>query len=278
MEQPPTTAEVMPSFESYGGTAPENYERHFVPVIAQPLAERLIGQANLQAGDRVVDVACGTGVVARLAAERVGPTGAVTGVDVNPGMLAVARMVPTLGTVDWHEASAESLPFDDARQDVVLCQMGLQFFPDKLAALSEARRVLTSRGHLVLNLPGPTPALFSALEAALARHLSPEVSKFVGLVFSLHDPGAVAQLVRDAGFASVEVDADICSLSLPAPETFLWKYVHSTPLAAAVANLNQTQRAALANDFCDNWHQLGGTDSPILELGVTTAIARNQRP
>jgi ubiquinone/menaquinone biosynthesis C-methylase UbiE len=264
----------MPSFESYGGTAPENYQRYFVPVIAQPLAETLIGRADLQAGDRVVDIACGTGVVARLAAERVGPTGAVAGVDLNPGMLAVARTVPAPGPLAWHEASADSLPFEDESQDVVLCQMGLQFFPDKIAALTEARRVLTSGGHLVLNLPGPTPSLFSALEAALARHLSPEVSRFVGLVFSLHDPGTVAQLVRDSDFASVHVDADICSLPLPAPEAFLWQYVHSTPLATAVANLNQTQRAALADDFRDTWRDLGGTQAPILELGVTTASAR----
>jgi ubiquinone/menaquinone biosynthesis C-methylase UbiE len=264
----------MPSFESYGGSAPENYQRYFVPVIAQPLAERLIERANLHAGDRVVDVACGTGVAARLAAERVGPTGAVAGVDVNPGMLAVARTVPAPGTLDWHEASADSLPFEEQTQDVVLCQMGLQFFPDKIAALTEARRVLTSGGHLVLNLPGPTPALFSALEAALARHLSPDVSKFVGLVFSLHDPGTVAQLLHDSGFASVHVDPDTRSLPLPAPETFLWQYVHSTPLAATVANINQTQRAALANDFRDTCHHLGGTQPPILELGVTTASAR----
>src|SRR6185503_2261928 len=104
-----------PSFEKYGGTAPENYERYFVPAIAAPLAEELVRAAGLRAGERAIDVACGTGVVARLAAARVGDMGAVAGVDINPGMLAVARTVtPPEVAIDWHEASADTLPFADA--------------------------------------------------------------------------------------------------------------------------------------------------------------------
>lgn len=268
-----TSITTTPSFENYGGTAPENYERYFVPVIARPLAERLIQRAALEVGERVVDLACGTGVVARLAAEHVGPTGAVSGVDVNPGMLAVARAAAS-ATADWYETSADALPFDDESIDVVLCQMGLQFFPDKIAALAEARRVLSTGGRLVLNLPGPTPALFGALEGALARHLAPDVAKFVGMVFSLHETEAVARLVRDAGFVSVDVDSDTCSLPLPELEAFLWQYVHSTPLAAAFANLDERRRAALAKAVIDEWQQIVSIDSPVLELGVTTAIAQ----
>ena len=125
MEQAATKATAsVPSFESYGGTAPENYERYFVPVIGRPLAERLVERAALQAGERVVDLACGTGIVARLAAERVGSTGAVDGVDINPGMLGVARRASTATNVRWYEASADALPLDDQSSDVVMCQMG----------------------------------------------------------------------------------------------------------------------------------------------------------
>ena len=105
----------------------------------------------------MVDVACGTGVVARLAAARVGPAGAVTGVDVTPGMLAVARSISADGPpIEWHEASAGKLPLPDASADVVLCSLGLQFFPDREAALREMRRILVPGGRLAVNAPGPS--------------------------------------------------------------------------------------------------------------------------
>src|SRR5919202_168929 len=107
-----SAAGQMPSFEIYSGTAPENYERYFVPAIGAPLAAELLDVAALRPGERVLDIACGTGIVTRLAAERVGADGAVAGVDINPGMLGVARSAgpPELG-IDWHEAGAEALPF-----------------------------------------------------------------------------------------------------------------------------------------------------------------------
>ena len=116
--------------QSYGGTAPENYERYFVPAIGGPVAADLIAEAALRPGERVLDVACGTGIVARLAAERVGPTGTVAGLDVNPGMLAVARsMAASAGAaVRGYETSAESIPVPADAFDVVFCQLGLRRF------------------------------------------------------------------------------------------------------------------------------------------------------
>lgn len=107
---------------------------------AGPFATAWLDAAGLQLGERVLDVACGTGVVTRLAAERVGPNGAVAGLDINPAMLAVARTVPSSGaSIEWHEASAESLPLADGSFDVVLSSLGLQFVPDKASALRDRR-------------------------------------------------------------------------------------------------------------------------------------------
>jgi len=124
-----------------GANPAENYQRFFVPQIGAPVAADLLAAARLLPGERVLDVACGTGVVARLAAERVGPSGTVAGLDIHPAMLAVARSESTSGA-RWYEASAESMPLADATFDVVLCQMGLQFVTDKRAALREMHRVL----------------------------------------------------------------------------------------------------------------------------------------
>jgi ubiquinone/menaquinone biosynthesis C-methylase UbiE len=155
-------------YEAYGGSAPENYERYFVPVIGTPLATDLIDIATLRPGERVLDVACGTGVVARLAAERVGTTGTVAGIDINPGMLTVARSVTPPGmSIEWYETSAEAIPLPDEAFEVVLCQLGLQFVSDKLAALREMRRVLAPNGRLVIKVVGPTPRIFIILAEAL---------------------------------------------------------------------------------------------------------------
>ena len=127
-----------------GGNAPEMYERYFVPTIFAPLASLLIELAAIQPSERVLDVACGTGVVARLAAQYVGPTGQVVGLDLNPEMLAVACTIPLPpgASIRWQEGSAVALPCAEAAFEVVCCQQGLQFFPDRGAALREMHRVL----------------------------------------------------------------------------------------------------------------------------------------
>src|SRR5258706_7984540 len=124
------------------GSAPEVYERELVPAVFGVWAPILVELAQPRRGERVVDVACGTGIVARIVAARVGPTGAVVGVDLNPGMLSVARSVAPTDSrsnapLQWQEASADKLPFPDGSFDVVYCQFGLQFFADRAAALRE---------------------------------------------------------------------------------------------------------------------------------------------
>jgi ubiquinone/menaquinone biosynthesis C-methylase UbiE len=266
------------SFETYGGSAPENYERYFVPAIGAPLATDLIDIAALRAGERVLDVACGTGIVTRLAAVKVGASGTVAGLDINPGMLAVARSATPPGmTIEWHEANAQALPLPDGAFDVVLCQMGLQFFADKLAALGEMRRVLAPSGRLVINVPGPTPRVFGILAEALARHVKPELAAFVQAVFSLHDPRELQVLLRGAGFREVAIRSDTRTLRLPAPAAFLWQYVHSTPLAAAVAQADDQTRAALERDVVAQWDAFAedGAAALMLQLDVVVATARN---
>jgi ubiquinone/menaquinone biosynthesis C-methylase UbiE len=261
--------------KGYSGNVAENYERFFVPAIGAPLATDLIEIAALRPGERVLDVACGTGVVARLAAERVGDTGAIAGLDLNPGMLAVARSVtPSDMVIDWHEASAEAMPLSDESFDVVLCQLGLQFVPDKPAALREMRRVLAPGGRLIMNVAGPTPPPFAIADEALARHIGPEAAGFVRLVFSLHDPDELQNLISGAGFHDVAVWRDTKTLRLPAPEQFLWQYVQSTPLAAAVAQADDESRAALERNVVAKWQEFVEDGALMLSPGIVVATAR----
>lgn len=270
MNQPDAT----PSFHSYGGTAPENYERYFVPVIGLPLAIDLLEAASLSPGERVLDVACGTGVVARLAAERVGPAGQVTGLDVNPGMLAVARSVQGGAEIEWREGAAEDTRLPDEAYDAVLCQLGLQFLEDRDAALTELLRVLAPGGRLVANVPGPMPPVFQILQRGIADHVSPEVAKFISVVFALDDERDLEELVGESGFHDVSARRNRTTLRLPPPEDFLWQYVWSTPLARAVGSIGEEEREGLRRDVVAAWDGLARDGALVLVLDVLTVTAR----
>ena len=263
------------SFETHRGNAAENYERYFVPSIGAPLAAELVDLAALRPGERVVDIACGTGVVTRLAAERVGAAGTAAGVDIDADMLAVARAAaPADAAIEWHEARAEELPLADEAFDVAFCQLGLQFFADRPAALRQIRRVLVPGGRLLINVPGPTPPIFAVLEAALARHLGPDAAAFVQAVFSLHDPIELRDLLTAAGFAPVEAWPTTKRLFLPPPADFLWQYVHSTPLAGPAADLEDEPRSVLEREVVAGWQPFIEDGALVLQQPVTLATAR----
>jgi ubiquinone/menaquinone biosynthesis C-methylase UbiE len=274
-EEAVSTSTTAVSFKQYGGNAAENYERYFVPTIGMPFATTLLDAAGLHRGERVLDVACGTGVVTRLAAERVAPNGAVAGLDINPAMLAVARSVPSSGAaIQWHEASAESLPLADGSFDVVLSSLGLQFVADKASALREMRRVLAPDGRLAIATVGPTPQPFAILEQALARHVKPEAAAFMRVVFSLHEPQELEKLTSGAGFREIEVRSKALILTFPGPAEYLWQYVHSTPLAAAIAQVDDVGRAALERDVVAGLRSFVKDRAVAFDVNVVLTTAR----
>ena len=173
------------------GNAAETYEHALVPAVFAPWAPLVVALADPQPGDRVLDIACGTGVVTRLAARQVGSTGIVVGLDLNPGMLAFAASITPSNCSDapitWREASATDMPLVEATYDIAYCQLGLQFFPDRSAALREMYRVLVSGGRLgVMVWQGIqyTPG-FGALAEALERHISSEAASIMRAPFAL---------------------------------------------------------------------------------------------
>jgi len=214
----------------------------------------LVELAHPRPGERVVDIACGTGAVARIAAARVGPSGSVVGVDLNPGMLTVARSIATAGTpsapIQWHEASADKLPFPDSSFDIAYCQLGLQFFADRPAALREMHRVLVTEGRLALMVWGSireSPG-FATLAEMLDRNIGPAAASIMRAPFGLSDAGELTQLVEAAGFRSVTVEQHVGSTRFPSIERFVLSYVHGSPLAGLVAQANIAAREKLTAD------------------------------
>lgn len=235
---------------------PDNYEHFFVPAIGGPVAEDLINRSSLRPGERVLDVACGTGTVARLAAQKVGNKGLVAGIDVNPGMLTVARSVTDAEiSIDWYEANAEDMPLPDETFDVVLCQMGLQFMENKEVALKEMRRVLVPGGRLLLNVPGPIAEPFVIMAEAMKRNINVKAAGFVTKVFSLYESGEIEQIFNKAGFSDIDIQSKNKSLCLPESRQFLWQYIYSTPLAQVVLKTDEKARMALETSIVEKWQE-----------------------
>lgn len=178
----------LPAYANSRPTFPELYERALVGPLFHPFAEVLLDRVALAPGDRVLDIGCGTGIVARLARTRLGGKGRVAGIDLSPQMLDVARRVAP--DIEWREGNAGALPLKDGETfDVVVCQQGLQFFPDKPAAAREMRRALAEGGRLVVAtwLPLEDVPFCLALHRNAERHLGP----FVDPRHGFGDPDAV---------------------------------------------------------------------------------------
>jgi ubiquinone/menaquinone biosynthesis C-methylase UbiE len=194
-------------------------------------------------------VAYGTGAVAREAARVIGADGSVTGLDLNAGMLNIARSHDPQGSVQWEEGSVQTMPFPDEAFSLLLCQQGMQYFPDRGASLREMHRVLISGGRLVLSIwraiersPG-----FLALSQALAKHISPEA----GILppFALGDATGLATEVVTAGFHDVTTQTLSRILRYTSLEEFVRTYFISTPLASLVSQIEERKRTALLADM-----------------------------
>lgn len=185
--------------------AAEAYEALHVPALFQQWGPRVVDAAQLQRGQRILDVACGTGVLAREAALRVGSEGYVAGLDANAGMLAVAeRLAPA---IQWRSGTAESLPYEDESFDAVISQFGLMFFRDRLAAIREMRRVLVPGGRITI-------AVWDSLENTeaypievqiLERLAGPEAADALRAPFTLGDRLELQSLFRKAEIDSIQI-------------------------------------------------------------------------
>ncbi len=238
-------------WQQVGGSAAEVYERLLVPAMFAPWAPVLLDAAAVGPGEHVLDVACGTGVVARLAAERVGSTGRVVGLDVNAAMLGVARSLPppSGAVIAWCEASALGMPLPDASFDVVLCQQGLQQFADRPAALRDMRRVLRPAGRLAACVWGTlarSPGM-AALVGALERHVGATAANNRRAPFALDDADALRTLVEEAGFSAVAVRTLPLTARFASVETLVAAQLSATPLST-LGGVTAEAHDALVND------------------------------
>jgi ubiquinone/menaquinone biosynthesis C-methylase UbiE len=200
----------------------EGYESYMVPALFGPCAANLIEAADLKPAECVLDLGCGTGIVARQVASRVGATGQVTGIDVSPNMLTVARVAADREglTIEWREGNAEQLPFPDSSFDLVLSQFALMFVNNKRVALTEMRRVVTEDGRVLISVWQSLDRhpFYQTLHKVIQRRFGMSALEDI---FALGSADELRALVVGAGFRRVELKPFSLTACFPNPDAFI---------------------------------------------------------
>lgn len=228
----------------------ETYERSMVPAVFGPWASRLVEDADLRPGERVLDVACATGAVAREAARRVGDDGSVTGLDLLPGMLDTARnaSVGIKPEIEWVEGDACAMALPDASFDVVFCQQGLQFFPDRAAALAEMRRAARPNARIGIATWGPITdcPMFAAVAFAVGQVIGSEkAERYRSGPWGLTDETTLTSLVESAQFSAVEVRSHTLPVTVEGGTRQLMQTLFTSAVVDEIRELGDDDRARL---------------------------------
>ena len=250
--------------------AAEAYEAAFVPGFFAQWAPLLCDAAGVVTKQQILDVACGTGIVARTAAQRVGADH-VTGVDLNEAMLSVARRVAP--DITWRLGDAVALPFEDGSFDAVLCQMALMFFPDRVAALREMARVAVPGGTVALLVPselGAQPAYGPFVDMA-ARHAGSEARSLLSAYFACGDLGGLAELFDSAGLPAPTTGTHLGTARFPSVDALVSTEVESTPLGERITTGVYDQIRAGARQVFAPFTTAGGRLEAPFEVHVAVA-------
>lgn len=194
----------------FAGSIPENYDRYMVPLIFEPFAADLAQRAASLSPGAVLEIAAGTGVVTRALAPRLSPGASYVVTDLNQPMLdyAASRQAPD-SRIEWRQADAMALPFEDAAFDLVCCQFGAMFFPNRTSAYREAKRVLKPGGHFLFNVWDRIEENVFADDVtnALARMFPDDPPRFLARTpHGYHDTALIRSDLEDAGFSRVVIE------------------------------------------------------------------------
>ena len=228
------------------------YDRELVPWLFAHWAKLLVDLAAPAPSAHIVDLACGSGLLVRHLVDRFDEDGRVTGVDLDPVMLAYAATTIDDSRVSWHESDAARLPFASESVDLVCCHQGLQFFPDADAVLAEVRRVLRPKGRVAVAVWGrlehnPWPA---ALSDAVRALLGDAAGDSMSIVCRLGEPDDLAGLLRNANFDDVAIEVRERTAKHPNAKEAVAGQLSALPSGTAIDELTPERRTELAAKMC----------------------------
>jgi len=235
------------------GNAADRYEEFLVPTIFAPWTDVLLDLANIGQNESILDIACGTGIVARTAAERLGGRNNLVGVDLNGGMLDVAKKLNS--EIDWVEADVTEIPFTDSSFDVAFCQQGLQFFPDKTKALREVKRVLRPNGRAIVSVARSlkhNPLMQSQVDA-FSRHIGVATADAIRAVCGLSDRDQIVTHFLSARFKMPQVESVSLTLKHPDGRDFVKGLMSASPAASAIDELPNSKKNLICEDILDGF-------------------------
>jgi 2-polyprenyl-3-methyl-5-hydroxy-6-metoxy-1,4-benzoquinol methylase len=257
--------------------AAERYEQFLTPIML-PLVATLVERADVEEGASVLDVACGTGFLARTVAARIGPDSRVAATDVNAGMLAVAasRTRSDGAPIEWHEAAAENQPFDEEEFDYVFCQQGLQFVPDLHAALTECTRVLRlggTFGATVWSSMDHSPYMEAQYEA-LREALGEKATASLRGAFAL-DEDRLRATATAAGLTDIVIAEMRPTIKLPALPAYAADHLSALPWGASLVQRGQEALDEAADDMTERLSAYRAEDGTMeVPFGVLVLMAR----
>ena len=233
----------------FQGAIPENYDRYLGPVIFEPYAEDLVSRLKEKKLERILEIACGTGIVTRRLRDALPTTTEIVATDLNEDMFAFARRKFKNGeNVRWQQADASALPFPDDSFDAVVCQFGFMFVPDKPAAMREAHRVLSGGGVFLFNVWDSFSAnpFAQISHTTIASSFDRDPPKFYEIPFSLHDSNLVHELLQNAGFEEIASFVETKRCRSSSAKEFATGLVRGNPVGAEA-----TERGVNPDDLVD---------------------------
>lgn len=236
------------------GTAPEAYERYIVPAWMGEWAQVLVEIGGVKPGKHVLDVACGTGIVARKSAHLVGTIGKITALDADKRMIHAARLIAEregIYSIEWCQGDATCIPFNNARYDVVLCQQGLQFFTDKLLALQEMSRVMIPGGRLAISTWRSLDRcpFLAVLADVIGRYLGTQSAAAFYASCSLSDRVELQKLLTGAGFRNIRIRLEVLMSRFPSLEEFIHGYISVFPFADEISAMAHEDQKKMFSDI-----------------------------
>jgi ubiquinone/menaquinone biosynthesis C-methylase UbiE len=238
----------------FAGSIPATYDRYLGPLFFQPYAEDLAARLDLGEGSSLLELACGTGIVTRVLRDRLPPGARLVATDLNKPMMQIAAAKFTRDdAIEWKEADATKLPFDDGSFDAVVCQFGFMFFPDKASSAREALRVLKPGGVFLFNVWGSLAEnpLGQIPHETIGRFFEKDPPAFYQVPFGYHDREEIRQLLTSAGFRDIRVEVVDKASGITRAEDAATGLVQGTPVSAAIAERDASLLPVITTGVAD---------------------------